>query len=1361
MAKTNQTDIQLRIVAAIDGLVEITKLINEVDKLGGQTTESSAEVDKLVTELDSLRQQDQLISQFQQLKKSTADLSNTLDEARTRATALGKGVSDSKSAIASTNAEYKASKTNTQQLANEWQQAKAKVDLLAAGIRNSTAPTREQRDELKQAREEAKQFGTQYRASASETASLEKALSKLDSGLTKQTKEFNSARKEVNQLDAQYQKQNATLNSLRTTLQQTGVSTTQLVSEQVKLKSATAQAEIGVENLSASLREQAALHKYLKENVDLSGSAFKQNAVESKKLAASHAEASVASTGFASNISGLTSRLLAMAGAYVGINTITSAIKEMFSLGNQAELLQIQMNAVMGSIQAGEQATAWIQKFAKDTPLQLNEVTQAFTTMKSFGLDPMDGSLQAVVDQSYKLGKGFEGVQRISLALGQAWAKQKLQGEEIMQLVEAGVPVWDLLAKATGKNTYELQRLSEQGDLGRKVIKQLMDEIGSGAAGAAAANMGTLSGSISNAKDNLDAFYRKVADSGAMDWLKTQLSNLNAEFDKMSKDGRLTEYAKQVSDYLVTTAESVKGFVLNIAGSFDGVINATNVTFQSLLIVFNTFTLAIKSAVTIAMVPLVGFAKMLDGIAYAAEAIGLDTLASKLRFASGAIKAEFDAFAAAAKEDMNDIADASSKLSVDHKDATDAMKKSMQGVSDKSDATSTNIVKNNNSIANSADQIKKNIGESFSKAGIDLEQASGRIGSAVSEIDNSLKEMVGVSDLSGAAIAEYLAKGFSSTKNRAEIQLLIDDMELMKAKGQLTGDDLIKSYGSAAKAAGEYAKTNSDGYQTQIDLLNKQKQAAEQAYKTTGFEKYKVAVGEATLAIQKAKEEQEKAQQAASALAAAYETLGVTSTAALQDAAAKHKAAYDQIIAAGTESKDQADAAFLSWAKAEIQLAAATGKPVPAMLEAMAAARGLSSELNNLISTTDKHTAATANSETALASMGIKSSAVYKKMADDAEASYNVVANSATSTLEEQKAAFMTYAEASLKATNAAGQLPSPLLASQAAALGLSGSLEKLKSSLSSSGAAAEKAAQQYDVFDYRNNRAAEGAKNVVSTYQTMTPLFQAATIDMSKASSYMSMSVEDLNKEISKQDELIGKLRHTVGVIPDAFGQWIGSINKASIETYSFYQHAARASIVIQGLQKSLSERPSTELISQAEHALSKYKDLGDQNLSGLRSAIASAKSQMDSLNSSVQSTLNSLRDEFDEMNNNNVAIENRRYQTQVAELEDKLSQAQALKDKQAIADLKESLRLAQEIHNQKLATIKAEQDAAKKSSSAASSSETSTASPTSNATTSTKTITLQFGGKTATVQADSVNEAALDQILAQLEAASQLTIS
>ncbi len=155
----------------------------------------------------------------------------------------------------------------------------------------------------------------------------------------------------------------------------------------------------------------------------------------------------------------------------------------------------------------------------------------------------MDGTLQAIVDQTSKLGGGMERLNGMSLELGQAWAKQKLQGEEILQLVERGVPVWELLEKVTGKNTQELQKLSSAGKLGRDTIKLLIEEIGKGSAGAAAANMSLLSGLMANMADRWTEFKGSVAQAGWLDYVKGQLSAFGDQLDQMASNGKAGEKA--------------------------------------------------------------------------------------------------------------------------------------------------------------------------------------------------------------------------------------------------------------------------------------------------------------------------------------------------------------------------------------------------------------------------------------------------------------------------------------------------------------------------------------------------------------------------------------------------------------------------------------------------------------------------------------------------------------------------------------------------------------------------------------------------------------------------------------------------
>ena len=262
-------------------------------------------------------------------------------------------------------------------------------------------------------------------------------------------------------------------------------------------------------------------------------------------------------------------QVLGFAAAFVGLNAlldlgrrgidlVRAGIVTMLQTGDQFEGLQTRMNALMGSLAAGEAATAWIKDFARTTPLELTDVTEAFAQLKAYGVDPMNGTLQALVDQNEKLGGGMERLQGIISAVGQAYAKQKLQTEEILQLVERGVPVWDLLSKVTGKNTAELQDLASKGKLGRDVLAALVKEIGNLSAGSAEANMGRLSGIISNLKDQVTDFYDRISKAGALEYVKGELKQLSDRISQMAADGSLDKLAKGLSDAFIQGAEKVK-----------------------------------------------------------------------------------------------------------------------------------------------------------------------------------------------------------------------------------------------------------------------------------------------------------------------------------------------------------------------------------------------------------------------------------------------------------------------------------------------------------------------------------------------------------------------------------------------------------------------------------------------------------------------------------------------------------------------------------------------------------------------------------------------------------------------------------
>ncbi|WP_325437558.1 tape measure protein [Pseudomonas nitroreducens] len=265
-----------------------------------------------------------------------------------------------------------------------------------------------------------------------------------------------------------------------------------------------------------------------------------------------------------------------------GLRAVASGIGSMLNTGDMFEGLQTRLTSLMGSVASGEQATEWITKFAKDTPLQLGDVTDAFALLKAYGLDPMDGTLKSLEDQSEKLGGGMERLEGIATAVGQAWAKQKLQTEEILQLVERGVPAWDLLAKVTGRSAGELQDLASAGRLGRDAIKALIEEMGRSSAGAAEANMRRLSGLISNLQDTATNFLNRIAKAGALEHVKQRLEALADTIDQMDKDGRLDALAESLSNAFVKGADQVELFAKKLLDvDFNKLVDDTTTWFNS------------------------------------------------------------------------------------------------------------------------------------------------------------------------------------------------------------------------------------------------------------------------------------------------------------------------------------------------------------------------------------------------------------------------------------------------------------------------------------------------------------------------------------------------------------------------------------------------------------------------------------------------------------------------------------------------------------------------------------------------------------------------------------------------------------
>lgn len=544
----SEPQIKYDIAANVSGGEQIERLATELGDLKNSVDKSSAAAATLGVlgkELEKLGEQQAAIEKFKALKAAVDDADTSFHAAQIIAQGLGAELSKTTTVTAAQRGEFERARDEVKATKQAWQDSVTaltgmRTELAASGVNTKNLAT------------EQINLNTQVSGTARQLTELKTSLGTFAGALagTKTNTEQTGA-------------------ALEQAFKVLGVRSVQAIEAEIaKLREAmlvirnsgsfmSPDSLKAAENLQAKI---ATLNNELKGVVPAATPAA--GAVKQVGSASGTAAESIASAGV---------KVGAMVAAFAGINSLGDVAKNVITTGASFETLRVRLEQLLGSQQKSVAAFDMIKQLAITTPFEVTALTESFAKLTSYGLQPNVTQMRALADTAAAAGGGQEMLQRVSLALGQAWAKQKLQGGEILQLTEAGVPVWDLLAKATGKNVTELMKLSEAGALGRDVITKLFDALGEKNAGASERLMHTFAGTVSNAKDALAEFFDMVSRSGLLDYLTQQIQAVLTEFDRLKNNGELERKAKAISDAVIAMADTLKGAVA-VVSQFSGAI---------------------------------------------------------------------------------------------------------------------------------------------------------------------------------------------------------------------------------------------------------------------------------------------------------------------------------------------------------------------------------------------------------------------------------------------------------------------------------------------------------------------------------------------------------------------------------------------------------------------------------------------------------------------------------------------------------------------------------------------------------------------------------------------------------------------
>ncbi|CAN5881412.1 hypothetical protein BH11PSE6_BH11PSE6_03800 [soil metagenome] len=239
------------------------------------------------------------------------------------------------------------------------------------------------------------------------------------------------------------------------------------------------------------------------------------------------------------------------AGGAAGLGLFTRGV---IATGSSFEQMQSQLETSLGSVDKAKAAVTWIKKFAKDTPYELANVTEAFVSAKLQGLDPFNGSMTALGDGASAMGREFkDAVDAVGDAMNSD--NERLRAFGIMASVKGSSTTYSYLTKEGKKATKAVKNDALQ------IRDALTGIFGEKFGGGMERQSKTLAGIWGNLKDVITLFQLKIADAGFFNHVKNSLKSVYDWSEKIENQAKLEEWAKRISDWLTTIWDKADRFI--------------------------------------------------------------------------------------------------------------------------------------------------------------------------------------------------------------------------------------------------------------------------------------------------------------------------------------------------------------------------------------------------------------------------------------------------------------------------------------------------------------------------------------------------------------------------------------------------------------------------------------------------------------------------------------------------------------------------------------------------------------------------------------------------------------------------------
>lgn len=347
-------------------------------------------------------------------------------------------------------------------------------------------------------------------------------------------------------------------------------------------------------------------------------------------------------------------KMAGLAAAAVAVGAAIGTIVESVKGAARLETMNAEFEVMLKNADAARYLVQQINKFAAETPYETAGLTSNVRLMMAFGQSAMQ-SLKAVKMLGDVAGSDQERLNRLSLAYAQVFAAGKLQGQDMLQFINAGFNPLTILAEKRKVSMAQMRKEMEQGKISAQMVQQAF-EIATGKGGKFFGNMEkqskTTAGLWSTVRDNFQIMMAELG-TELLPYLKAVLTTmieltpaigdafrqLSAFFGIFAKDGPTGQQTAEaiaaafmtVADAIMLAFTTAQMFWSVLQGAFGAVMLYSSMISRILTLPFFAVEKAAEFATTKLMqisarfgnIPGLGFLKNVAGAATTVSGVAL------------------------------------------------------------------------------------------------------------------------------------------------------------------------------------------------------------------------------------------------------------------------------------------------------------------------------------------------------------------------------------------------------------------------------------------------------------------------------------------------------------------------------------------------------------------------------------------------------------------------------------------------------------------------------------------------------------------------------------------------------------------